>query len=80
MVYAVFASLGVMSESRWCELRSMVKVLWRWSLVLELISPSSDTFPLPLSKLGYSNILAVVLYLGGAYQNRGGGGGGGELK
>ena len=26
LVYAVFASLGVLSESRWCELGSMVEV------------------------------------------------------
>ena len=26
LVYAVFASLGVMSESQWCELGSMVEV------------------------------------------------------
>ena len=52
MVYAVFGSLGVRSESRWCELGSMVEVFWRWSPMLELASPSSDTFPLLFSKLG----------------------------
>ena len=62
LVYAVFASLCVLSKSRWCELGSMVEVFWRWSPILELASPSSDTFPLLLSKVSYSNRPAVAFY------------------
>ena len=62
LVYVVFASLGVLSESRWCGLGSMVEVFWRWSPMLELAFPSSDTFPLLLSKLGYSNRPATAFY------------------
>ena len=62
LVYAVFASLGVLSKSRWCKLESMVEVFWQWSPMLELASLSSDTFPLLLSELSYSNRPIVVLY------------------
>ena len=51
-----------LSESRWCELGSMVEVFWRWSPMLELAVPSSDTFPLLISELGCSNRPAAVLY------------------
>ena len=62
LVYVVFASLGVLSESRWCELGSMVEAFWRWSPMLELTSPYSNTFPLPFLELGYINRPAVALY------------------
>ena len=61
-VYVVFASLGVMSESRWCGLRSMVEAFWQWSPMPELDFPSSDTFLLLPSELDCSNRSAATLY------------------
>ena len=48
-------SLEVWSKS------SGSSTFWRWSLMLELSSPSSDTFRMLLSELGCSNRPAAVL-------------------